>query len=288
MSKSDVHPLLLKGPTTAGWLYAAGDRPYTDIDILVAPDMVTTASSVLRALGFDTSAPPLLSQELGSSGEWTRDSDGMAVDLHTSITGLEQIAERAWDVLKDRSTSFRLLDTYVGALDKPARLLTLCLHAIFRVPTEDQPLRDLEMAIQHVDIDTWKESAELGRELGVLETFSLGLHQTVTGEAFADQLGLPAGVEPLSIRISKEHGSPTANLVMQMRSLRTMTLRDRSKLIARKIVPSVAYMRTASNLGARGGPFLALAYIVRPLWLLWVAVRSIPVMFRHRSDDSIG
>ena len=48
-----IRPLLLKGPSIAGWLYGDGAaRPYGDSDLLVSPGSYRPAENALRALGF--------------------------------------------------------------------------------------------------------------------------------------------------------------------------------------------------------------------------------------------
>ena len=53
LSGLGVRSILLKGPALAGWLYGAPDqRPYGDVDLLVAPHQFDLAETCLGPLGF--------------------------------------------------------------------------------------------------------------------------------------------------------------------------------------------------------------------------------------------
>jgi hypothetical protein len=67
-----VRAILIKGPTIAQWLYDdPADRPYQDIDLMVAPDRYGTAEEILGGLGYRTPAVRAAERPSHARG-WTR------------------------------------------------------------------------------------------------------------------------------------------------------------------------------------------------------------------------
>src|SRR4051794_19532205 len=96
-----LHAVLLKGPALAAWYADDPTRAYLDCDLWVAPSDVEAAGEVLARLGFsqvreDRGLPPSWREH---AGEWWRDLDGVAVDLHRRLQGLGVDAQTAWQTL---------------------------------------------------------------------------------------------------------------------------------------------------------------------------------------------
>src|SRR3954454_17478846 len=52
MRRAGIPTLHIKGPTVALWLYDEGERPWGDVDVLVAPSRIQEALDTLLAAGF--------------------------------------------------------------------------------------------------------------------------------------------------------------------------------------------------------------------------------------------
>src|SRR3954454_5007340 len=84
--QAGIHPLLLKGPAIAAWLYNGDEvRPYGDSDLMVAPDRHGDAVAILSGLGFVNELASMKHprMESGGSEPWVRGSEH--VDLHTTL-----------------------------------------------------------------------------------------------------------------------------------------------------------------------------------------------------------
>src|SRR5215218_6100219 len=145
-----VRPLLLKGPSIAGWLYRDGvARPYGDSDLLVSPGSYRRAGAVLRELGFRSLG--YLSQQHSDSDAWTR-SDHAYVDLHRSLVGAGASPEIVWKEVAAANTQLlRVGGTNVEVLGIPGRALHVALHAAQHGVDDEQPLQDLRRAVRTVD-----------------------------------------------------------------------------------------------------------------------------------------
>ena len=83
-----VRTILLKGPALADWLYGGPDqRPYGDVDLLVAPHQFDLAETCLGPLGFSyrlAGARP--HEQVRHAHHWMREHPlRAAVDLHRSL-----------------------------------------------------------------------------------------------------------------------------------------------------------------------------------------------------------
>ena len=108
--------LLLKGPALAQTLYAPSEhRPYSDVDLLVAPRDVERARNILRSLGYSSLPEQLGIDEIGRSvgaETWDRPASGtdarVMIDLHRRLAGAEAPEESTWQALRPHRTSIAL------------------------------------------------------------------------------------------------------------------------------------------------------------------------------------
>jgi hypothetical protein len=92
-----IRSVLLKGPALVRALYADGaDRPYGDIDLLVAPDDVPRAEQVLSELGFGP-PPTIVHFSPRHAAGWRRGR--LSVDLHHTFVGIDGPPADVWTAL---------------------------------------------------------------------------------------------------------------------------------------------------------------------------------------------
>jgi Uncharacterised nucleotidyltransferase len=267
---------LLKGASLVQWLYPDGGRlPYLDSDLLVRPGDERSAEAELEQLRFvrrwDESGMPDWWREHGS--EWGRDADGVLVDLHRSLPGIDVDVQTMWAVLAERSSTITIAGHEVAALPLAGRALHVALHAAQHGAGWGKGRSDLERALVVAEDALWLQAAELASELVATDAFSAGLRMSPEGRALAERLGLP---RPTSVQVSLRATTapPVALGVDQL--ARAEGWRARAEIIGRKVVPPAAFVRHWDPRAAQSTGRLLLAYVRRPFWLL----RHAPAGFR--------
>ena len=260
-----IDSLVLKGAPLVRWLYGPGERRgYADCDLLVSPASFDAACEVLKKLGFE---PELDEREMPdwwrSHGiEWFRGSDGASMDLHRTLPGARAPDERVWDVLWSRAQPLDLAGSAAHSLDVPGLALQLALHTAQHGGMTRQ-VRELELALERTDDDTWREVAGLAEELDAVAALGTGLRFVPAGAELADRLGLPAAMDVEAVMVERGLGQPmTVERFVQAGG------RGRISLVWHKLFPPATFMRKWSPLARRGRAGLLLAYLWRPIWLL--------------------
>jgi Uncharacterised nucleotidyltransferase len=296
MRDAGIRTVLLKGPSTAAWLYGGNAaRPYGDSDLLVAPGAYPQAGHVLRELGFS----PVVDLWHSGSQEWLRSSDASCVDLHRSLIGVLASPQTVWDELASETETLGVGGIEVEVLRIPARALHVALHAAQHGEEAGRPREDLTRALRSADERVWRQAADLARRIDAVSAFAAGLRLDPAGELLAERLELSGGPLP-SVALRAGPGIPVA---IALESLaRERSLRARARLSLRSLVPSPLYMRRWSAMhmtrwptAVRGRPLgLAVAYLWRPIWILLRLPKAISAWrrarrgharaFRHRID----
>lgn len=260
--RREIASILLKGPAIARWLYDDGSvRSYSDCDLLVAPDQLSAAQSVLRELGFRDTQSPLAHPRL-ESHEWRRAEH--RVDLHTTLIGIRASPQAVWETLWPLTETAVVGGERVQVLSPPARALHVVLHAAQHGRAEPKPLEDLRRALAMVAEPAWLEVLALARRLHAVEAFATGLRLLPQGAALASRLDLGSAasadatlrLEPVPLALAFEHLASTPGWNARLR------------IVLRELFPTAAFMRWWLPLARRGSPGLAAAYCWRPLWLL--------------------
>ncbi len=141
------HSLLLKGRTFARWLYEGEHREYGDADLLVRPDQLPRAESVLAGLGFEKHLDSAdLPRQTLHSHTWVRPSDGAAVDLHWTLVGVGISADDLWRELARRTDTEAVAGRDLECVDTVARALHVALHAAQHGVRDSKPVEDLRSA----------------------------------------------------------------------------------------------------------------------------------------------
>ena len=180
-----IDSILLKGPTTAEWLYPHAARGYADTDLLVAPDRVLPAAAVLQELGF----APVRQHVSDHAHPWVRASDQAAVDLHVTVWGPSRNPQWVWAELQDWVVPFALGQQTVRALSLPARALHITLHAAQHRDTPRQP-EDLRRLLAQASVAQWREAERLADRLWALMPMAIGLGLEPDGERLLAELPL--------------------------------------------------------------------------------------------------
>ncbi len=160
-----VEAIVLRGPAIARRIYESSElRPYIDLDLLVAPTHQDAAASVLRELGF---APVASETDLTGfrpvhAHEWLRPQDGVAVDLHATLSGVGIGGEALFASLLAEAETELLGGTLVNMPSHPAVALETALHAAHHGPRREKSLCDLEHALERLPEPVWRDAAAAG------------------------------------------------------------------------------------------------------------------------------
>jgi hypothetical protein len=270
-----VESILLKGPALSGWLYPHDEpRSYMDSDLWIRPADAGAAEGVLTRLGFrkhvDERGLPDWWLEHGS--DWTREADGVVVDLHRTLAGLGVDPEPAWRVLAPDAETMIVAAHPVRILALPARAMYITLHAAHHGSGSYKALIHLERALATVDDSTWRESASLAKELEAIDAFVTGLRLVPDGAAIADRLGL-AATERVEVALRARTPPPIALGFEQL--ARAQGPLAGVRIVARKLVPPPGFIRHWWPPAARSRRMLLLGYMYRPLWLVRHAPRGL-------------
>jgi hypothetical protein len=225
LAAMELDALLLRGPAIAGRLYEAGERAYTDCDLLVSEDDRAAIETELRALGYR----PITA--LSSAQHWRRAADGAEIDLHLTLVGPRAADAVSWRALVAHRCMLDLEGTPVRALDQPATALVIALHAAQHGAVVPHTLIDLEHALGRWNVEVWRGAVTLATELDALVAFRQGLTMVDAGILRLRELGL----EPaLSIRSSlRRRGIELPNYLFE-----SVPLRRRLKILRRRMAPS--------------------------------------------------
>jgi hypothetical protein len=177
--------ILLKGHTTAEWLYSHQARAYTDADLLVSPARVMEAAGVLERLGF-APVPWHVSEH---AHPWIRESDGATVDLHVTIWGPSRDPEWVWNELQRWTVPYPLGSARTRALSIPARALHIVLHAAQHRDQPRNPL-DLRRALEVTAFEDWRAAEHLADRMWALLPMAQGLMLEPAGCELLERLPL--------------------------------------------------------------------------------------------------
>jgi hypothetical protein len=272
---ADIEPILLKGPTTAQWLYEDRElRDYVDADLLVAPESFGRAERVLGSLEFsrvtdDRNNPA----RVRHANLWRRGAEGAQIDLHRSLPGVRVAPEEFWAIVRPDAHPIELTGMRTLCLSPAARAMHLALHVTHHGDQTSKPIADLERALEVLDQATWRDAAELAERLGALPEFVAGLRLRPRGGDLVAEMGLD---RIGSVRATLAAATPPPVALSIVDLLERRGIGGKLALLARKLLPTPYYMRVWSPLARRGRLGLALAYGWRPIWLL---ARTGPAVF---------
>lgn len=153
LGEANVPHVLLKGPSTALWLYDP-PRPYRDVDLLVPLSQVERAVGVLSDAGLAVPGAGRVGEEAPHS-LLLRSSRGSEIDVHVSLPTVPVHGDIVWEALRDHVEQLELGVGSVPVLDDAGRCLVIALHALNNGPGSGQPLEDLSRARGRCAGEVW-------------------------------------------------------------------------------------------------------------------------------------
>ena len=254
LQSAAVPHTLIKGPTSARWLYD-GSRPYLDVDLLVPASMLSRAVAELERAGIARRLAGAAGEEADHSLLMATPS-GIQLDFHRSLpfvpTGHGRSEDLVWQVLAEHLEDFELFDGEpVPALDEPGRCLVLVLHALTN-QAGSQADEDLRLARTKAAPESWMQALDVADRLGIRDLYTAGL--LLSGEEETEQTLPP-------MAYLRRHAAPS--LAVGLQRLVEATWTDRLILVARKAVPSPGFIRYSDPQARRGATALAGSYVRR-------------------------
>jgi hypothetical protein len=264
---SGVRSLLLKGPALSDWYTDDSKRSYMDCDLWVCPADMKAATELLSELGFRpyTDAQGLPDWWLEHASTWSRQSDGVVVELHRFLQGVDADPEAVWEILSAHRGTVALPGYTAPILSSPAKALYVTLHAAHHGKDWGKALVHVERALAVVPEADWTEAAKLAREVDATDSFATGLRLVPEGMALAERLSLPA-THSVKVALLASSPPPVALGFEQLRTARGGWARMR--IIARKLFPPPGFVRHWWPPAARNSLMLMVGYLYRPVWLL--------------------
>ena len=273
LDSAGIPHLLLKGPTTARWLYRDGTpRPYCDSDLLVPAMHRRHARTVLESLGFvDRWSGARPEADEGYAVSLYRPVPGAtddAVDLHHGLGLVTDPAVPVWDVLSRAAGELEMAGQRVRMPGEAARCLVLALQVAQDGPIGAKALEDLRRGRRLADETTWSSACALADELGVEQAVRLACRLAgapMQGEDVARWSDLP-----LDLRLRLRGAARGAASLAGLRHRRGG---ERVRYVLRRAVPNRIFM--AERYGARTTPALLGAHLRRMSAILLLLPRAV-------------
>ncbi|MBA2506060.1 MAG: nucleotidyltransferase family protein [Thermoleophilaceae bacterium] len=270
LREAEIAAILLKGRSFADWLYDTGElRAYSDCDLLVSPEDLERAGTVLSGLGFRRGGPTL---------PWI--GRGVEVDLHDSLVGIRADRRVAWRELHAHSECVAHDGMEVDVLDGPGKTLHVALHAAQHAGYEPHVIEDLKRAIHRVDHPTWRAAARLAERLDASAAFAAALCLQADGRALLGSLDMEVRDPDVEVLLRAEAAPALALGFERLRS--AAGLRAKTQVAARALFPEPGMIRYVFGLEEAGPARLGVAYLRRLGWLVPRVIPGLRAWIRAR------
>jgi hypothetical protein len=267
-ASAHVSCILLKGPSTARWLYDDGEpRTYADSDLLLRPGDARAAARVLSEMGFVSDLVEGMPAPWWSEHAvpWVDPVHGRVVDLHGTIPGVGVDSERLWSTLSRHTDTLTVGGFQATVLAPPGLASSIALHAAQHSAEWAAALVELERALARAGEDTWRAAAALATELEATGAFGAGLRRLPDGRTLAARLELPHQV-PVDTALVGDN-APNAAFAIE-RLARASGVRERLRIIRYKVAPPPEWVRRWLPPERQARRHVMQAYVLRVTWLL--------------------
>ncbi len=284
LHQREVRPILLKGASFARWLYGdGGARPYSDVDLLVAPDQLATASEVLAGLGYVLRCPEAApGEQAAHATNWDRPKSP-TIDLHNTMSARIGVGPaQCWELIAAQALPAVVGGTPVEVLAPEAMALHVVLHAeVGKAKTLD----DLGRALARLSLAEWQATLEMAQALDARPAFGVGLRLLPEGETVATALGVPddASVELVLLSSSTATLAQPFEQVAQARGVLA-----KAALVGRELIPTPSFVRLWFPPARRSRLGLVAGYLYRLVWVPWHAPRGLRSWRRARRAVAAG
>lgn len=282
LERAGISSIVLKGPVIASRLYdVRSERPYSDVDLMVAPERFRDAEVELGRLGYrDVLAGAADVERQPYANTFQRGGSVPAhIDLHRSLWWCES-PSRLWSALSSRTHRLEVAGRHLRVLDDPALLLIIAGHALHHHLARATNA-DLSRAIRRIDRDAWLEANALAVDLGAEDLIPSALGLVTEGVDLLTRLEVPGAVASASIQL-RVMGSPPVAGTLQ-RVVESPSWQAGASVLVHKLAPTPAFIRlwcrieretygSPVPLDGRGRLGLAMAYVVR----MWRSLRATP------------
>lgn len=192
LAQSGVECILLKGPVIARALYSDGiPRSYLDCDLLIQEEQFAIVRERLRTLGFAEGT--LVGDARGRrpihAEEWVR-TDGINVDLHRWVWGAVPDSARVWSIFRPRAQSMVISGETLLVPDQPTLAVLIVLHAAHHGAGMEQPMMDLDRALDLIPTASWAEAAQVASDIEATTAFARGLSLSPKAHQVASEIGV--------------------------------------------------------------------------------------------------
>jgi hypothetical protein len=284
LRQRQLRPILLKGASFAHWLYDdGGARPYSDVDVLVAPDQLDAAGEALVGLGYVLRwAGTAPGEQADHATNWDRPGSP-TVDLHNTMSPrLGASPWRCWEVVSAHARPATVGGSRAEVLAPAALALHVVLHAELG---KSKTLDDLGRALSRLDLADWQAALDLARALDALPAFALGLRLLPEGETMAETLGLAVDA---SVELFLQASSTGVRSRPFEQVARASGLRAKASLVGRELIPTPSFVRLWFPPARRSRFGLAAGYLYRFVWVPWHAPQGLRSWRRARRAVAAG
>lgn len=248
LTEAGVPHALLKGPSTAAWLYDP-PRVYNDIDMLVPRSRVGRAADALRSAGVAVRTGTRVGEEAHHSLAMVTPA-GYQLDLHVSLPCVPVRGDLVWNTLAPHVAPLELGVGSVPALDEAGRCLVLALHALATDGRLHQKVEDLRRARSAAPESSWSEARRMSRAMFAEDLYDGGLAR------------LADSPQPLSHRASLYFtDAPSSALALQR--LRDARWWERPGMVWREAFPSAEFLREFGSVEPGSRWWRVRAYLTR-------------------------
>ena len=187
--------MLIEGAATAQALYPPAEvRPTRAADVLVQTGDLIRTDGVLRALGYRPTPEFRAHEAAQHDRTWTRGGGQVTVEvnLHTSFRGVTVSPAILWDCWWGQARSISMGHGLNVAA--PSLTTTALIVAVLRDRSAEGSVavRDLDLAIELLEVDVWRAAAAQARHLGCESTMAAGVLRHPKGASLLLKLGISA------------------------------------------------------------------------------------------------